>query len=185
MAKTKTAKPTSAKSAKPKAAAANKSAVKKPAADKPAAKVPSPKPEEEKAVKVRKPRKVKAAGSSYEIMLKKQAELDAYKKQAKIEIKKQYDEKLKEGEELKAHYQKLFGESIGSAPKAQKGGAQKAGKPSRGFTLEQIESFLSQKDAGGKIKIEGKNATGVARIKAAYDKSSEKDAESILEIINK
>jgi hypothetical protein len=184
MAKTKTAKPTAAKSAKPKTAAANKPAVKKPDVKKPVAKIPAPKPEEEKVIKTRKPRKVKVAGSSYEIMLKKQAELDAYKKQAKIELKKQYDEKLKEGDELKAHYQKLFGESIGSAPKAQKGGAKKAGKPSRGFTLEQIESFLSQKDAGGKIKIEGKNATGVARIKAAYDKSSDKDAESILEIIN-
>lgn len=174
-----------AKTTKAKKALAKKPAVKKPMAKATVAKALAAKPIDEKVVKVRKPRKTKAAGSSYEMMLQKQTELDALKKQAKIELKKQYEEKLKEGEELKAHYQKLFGESIGSAPKALKGKGKKVGKVSRGYTLDQIESFLSQKDAGGKIKIDGKNATGVARIKAAYDKSPGKDAHSILEFINK
>jgi hypothetical protein len=185
--KASAAKPKNAVAKKPaaKKTVAKKASAKKSVAKKPVAKVPAANPAEEQVVKVRKPRKVKGTGSSYEIMLKKQSELDAYKKQAKIELKKQYDEKLKGAEELKAHYQKLFGESIGSAPKAGKAGAKKAGKVSRGYTLEQIESFLSQVDAGGKIKIKGKNAAGVARIKAAYDKAPNKDAKSILDIINK
>lgn len=174
-----------AKTTKSKKVVAKKPATKKPVAKATVVKAPAAKPIENKIVKVRKPRKVKIASSSYELMLKKQAELDAYKKQAKIELKKQYEEKLKEAEELKAHYQKLFSENIGSAPKAGKAGANKVGKVSRGYTLDQIESFLSQKDSGGKIKIEGKNATGVARIKAAFEKSSSKDAKSILEFINK
>jgi len=174
-----------AKTTKAKKPVAKKPVVKKPVAKATAAKAPAAKPIEEKVVKARKARKVKIASSSYEMMLKKQAELDAYKKQAKIELKKQYEEKLKEGEDLKANFQELVGESIGSAPRTPKAKGKKVGKGSRGYTLNQIESFLSQKDSGGKIKIEGKNATGVARIKAAYDKSAGKDAKSILEIINK
>ena len=135
---------------------AKKPVAKKPAAKKPVAKVPSAKPVAEQVVKARKTRKAKVSGSSYEIMLKKQAELDAYKKQAKIELKKQYDEKLKEAHELKAHYQKLFAENIDSAPKGRSVGAGKVGRSSRGYTLDQVQSFLDQKNAGGKIKINGK-----------------------------
>jgi hypothetical protein len=187
MAEKKEVKPSAlkAKGSKPKKVIAKKPAIKKPVAKKPVAKAPAAKSVEEKVIKVRKPRKAKGTGSSYEIMLRKQVELDAYKRQAKIELKKQYDEKLKEGEELKAHYQKLFGENIGSAPKAGKAGAQKLGKNSRGYTLDMVQSFLDQKDAGGTIKIEGKNATTVKRMQEAYNKAAVKDAESILEILKK
>jgi hypothetical protein len=168
-----------------------KTVAKKPIAKKPVARKAAPKAKAEKpipvspATKVRKPRKAKVASSSYETMLKKQAELDAYKKQAKIELKKQYDEKLKEAHELKAHYHKLFAENIDSAPKGRSVATKKAGRNSRGYALDQVQSFLDQKDAGGKIKIEGKNATTVKRMQDAYNEAKSKDAESILAILNK
>ena len=158
----------------------SKKPVKKPAAPK---KAPAVKPVVAEA-KVRKPRKPKSdLGSSFEIMLKKQAELDAYKKQAKIDLKKQYDDKLKEAEALKAQYEKLFGEKLDAPAKVQKVRAKRA--PAKGFTLSQVESYLEQLAAGGKIKIAGKNAKTVAKMKDAYDKATTKDAKSILELLNK
>jgi hypothetical protein len=140
-------------------------------------------------VKVRKIRKAQDALSSYENLLKKQDELEAAKKLAKNELRKEFDSFLKKADSVKNKYKKLFGETIESTPRrARKGGARKTtrkGKAKKGYTLEQIESFLSQKDSGGKIKIEGKNVAGIARIKAAYEKSSSKDAKSIFDFLNK
>jgi hypothetical protein len=182
-AKDKTTKP-KAVTAKQPAPKAKAKVAKKPVpkAVKKIAAVPAPKP-----IKVRKTRKAKNAISSYENLLKKESELEAAKKLAKNELRKEYDDFLNHADSIKDKYKKLFGESIESAPrKARKvGGRKSTGKPSRGYTLDQIESYINQKDSGGKIKIEGKNATGVARIKAAYDKSPNKDAKSILEFINK
>lgn len=158
----------------------SKKPVKKPAAPK---KAPVVKPVVAEA-KVRKPRKAKSdLGSSFEIMLKKQAELDAYKKQAKIDLKKKYDDKVKEAESLKAQYEKLFGEKLDAPAKVQKVKAKRA--PAKGFTLSQVESYLEQLAAGGKIKIAGKNAKTVAKMKDAYDKAATKDAKSILELLTK
>jgi hypothetical protein len=51
--------------------------------------------------------------------------------------------------------------------------------------LDQVQSFIDQFNEGGKISIPGKNAITIARIKDAYNKSSAKDAESILEVLSK
>ena len=55
---------------------------------------------------------------------------------------------------------------------------------SRGYTHEQVKLFIEQTEKGEKIKIPGKNATGIARIKTAYEKAKFKDAESVLELLN-
>jgi hypothetical protein len=140
---------------------------------------------EPKPVKVRKTRKSKDSLSSYANLLKKQKELVEAKKLAQTELRQKFDEYMKESDKVKEQYKKLFGETIESAPKGRKVAAKKATGRARGFSLDQIESFLNQVDNGGKIKIEGKNATGIARIKAAYEKSPDKGAESILAFLNK
>jgi hypothetical protein len=177
MAVKKVAKANPAKAKSPK----SKSTAKKPAAKAEKAQAPV----ETKPVKVRKARKAKDALSSYANLLKKEKELADAKKLAQSELRQQYEGFLKDAEKVKEQYKKLFGESIDSAPKGRKIGAKKTGSKPRGFSLDQIESFLNQVDNGGKIKIEGKNATGIARIKAAYEKSPNKDAESILAFLNK
>jgi hypothetical protein len=151
-----------------------------------AAKKVAPAPEA-KTFKVTRARKAKSALSSYANLLKKENELEAARKLAKNELRKEYDGFLKKADSVKGKYKELFHEPIESAPGKNRkvGGRKSTGKAKRGYSLEQIKSFLSQKDNGGKIKIEGKNATGLARIKAAYDESPSKDAKSILDFINK
>jgi hypothetical protein len=144
---------------------------------------------EEPTVKVRKPRKAKVG--SFAELVKKQAEIEAIKKRAKTELKELYEDKLKEADAIKRQYSELFREQIESAPANKRGrkAAAKAsgGKPqvrSRGFTVEQVESFIQQKESGlnvAKIKVAGKNITGVKRIDAAYEKADEKDAESVFQ----
>jgi len=119
------------------------------------------------------------------LLLKKEKELEEAKKFAQAELRQEYDGHLKEADKVKEQYKKLFGESIDSVPKVRKTTARKATGRVRGFSLEQIKSFLRQVDTGSKIKIDGKNATSIARIKAAYDKSPDKGAESILALLNK
>jgi hypothetical protein len=173
---------------KPVAKAKPKAATKKPiskAKPKAVKKVtPETKAKTPKATRARKP---KSALSSYANLLKKENELEAIRKLAKNELRKEYDGFLKKADAVKEQYKELFHEAIESAPRKIRrvGGRKSTGKAKRGYTLEQIESYLSQKDSGRKIKIEGKNVTGVARIKAAYEKSPSKDAKSILELINK
>lgn len=138
-------------------------------------------------IKTRKSRKNGIA--SYAELLKKQAEFESIKKKAKGELRKQYDAKIAEADEIKKRYSDLFGEPIDSAPRKEKG--KKTAAPARktrprGFSLEQIESFIEQKDSGidlGKIKIAGKNITGVKKIDAAYEKAEDKDAKAILELL--
>jgi hypothetical protein len=168
--------------AKPKAASGKTTSTAKPKAGKKVSPVPAV-----RTVKVTRARKPKSALSSYANLLKKESKLEAARKYAKNELRKEYDDSLKKADSVKGKYKELFHESIESAPrKARKaGGGKSTGKAKRGYTLDQIDSFLSQVDAGGKIKIDGKNATGVARIKAAYDKSPSKDAKSILVFLTK
>jgi hypothetical protein len=123
-------------------------------------------------------RKPKGAFADF---LKKQAELEKAKKDAKAGLRKQYDDLLEESDKIKANYKKLFNESIESAPKLRGAGVKKT--PSRGYTLEQVKLFIEQADNGEKVKIPGKNATGIARIKAAYAKAKSKDAESIFALL--
>jgi len=54
---------------------------------------------------------------------------------------------------------------------------------SKGYTIEQVKLFIEQTEKGEKIKIPGKNATGIAKIKAAYEKAKDKDAESVHELL--
>jgi hypothetical protein len=116
-------------------------------------------------------------------LLKKQAELEKAKNGAKVDLKKQYESLLKESEQIKAHYKELFNESIESEPKVRGAGTKRAS--SRGYTLEQVKLFIEQAENGGTIKIPGKNATGIKKIKAAYMKAKNKDAESVLALLNK
>ena len=120
---------------------------------------------------------------SFADLLKKQVELEKAKNGAKVDLKRQYENLLKESEQIRAHYKKLFNESIESAPKVRGAGAKKA--PSRGYTLEQVKLFIEQTENGGTIKIPGKNSTGIKRINAAYVKAKNKDAESVLALLNK
>jgi hypothetical protein len=141
-------------------------------------------PVEVKVKKVRGPNK-KAKGSlaAYENLLKHESELEKARKAAKAELKSEFDGFLRQADEIKAKYQKIFNESISSAPKgkAKATGAKKSSKG--GYTLDQVQAYIDQSASGGKIKIPGKNATGIARIKAAYDKAKDKDAESVLELL--
>lgn len=141
-------------------------------------KLPVPKIEEAK-----KPRKARKAKSSFTEMLKKQSELDVIKKAAKAELKKDYDAKIKEADDINTQYKKLFDEDIKSAPS--KGGNKKGSAKNKKLTLDQVQSFIDQFNEGGKISIPGKNAITIARIKEAYNKSSAKDAESVLEVLSK
>jgi hypothetical protein len=79
----------------------------------------------------------------------------------------------------------LFNENIDSAPKGRHVGVKKASSKLRGYTNDQIQSFLDKKDAGSKIKIEGKNETSIKRIQKAFDQSRDKDAKSVLAELNK
>jgi hypothetical protein len=185
MAESKLNKPaaTKAKVAKPKTAK-TKVAAKKPA-PKAKAKVEVKKPEA-KVVKQRRPRKVKDALSNYATLLKKQAEIEAIKRQAKAELKKHYDSKIREADAIRAQYKELFGEAMDSTPRiARKGKVRKGAVKARGYTLSQVQSYLDQRDSGKAIKVEGKNATGIKRIKEAYEKADPKDAKTILAILSK
>lgn len=135
------------------------------------------------AVKVRRIRgpNKKAKGSFAELQ-KIQAQYEEAKKGAKADLKKQYDRLIKEAEAIRVQYKGLFSESIESIPRARQAGSKKktAGK---GFTLDQIQSFIDQTSEGKTVKIPGKNAISIAKIKAAYDKSKNKDAESVHEML--
>jgi hypothetical protein len=169
------------------------STVRKGFADKPkASPVKAPKaikPEVKAVAKavVRKARSPQKAKGSFADLIKKQAELEEVKKEAKAELKKQYDSLLKEAESIKGQYKGLFDESIESAPKPRGGRARKAGGRVPGvvpFTLEEVKSFVGQKEAGmDKIKIQHRRPKSVARMEDAYRRSE--DAEEILRILNK
>jgi hypothetical protein len=186
--KAKVAKPNVVK-AKPVAKAKAKAKVARPAPKaeekKPEVKAPIA---EKPAKKTRSySRKPKGSLVAYENLLKHEAELEKARKAAKTELKGEYEKFLKEADEVKTKYQKLFNESISSAPKdkanvkAKPTGAKKNGWKS--FSLDQVQSFIDQTSEGTKVKIPGKNAIGVKKIQEAYDKATNKDAESVLELL--
>jgi len=132
-----------------------------------------------KVRKVRGPNK-KAKGSFAELQ-KIQAQFEEAKKGAKADLKKQYDRLIKEADAIKVQYKELFNEGIESAQRAKGTGTKKtAGK---GFTLDQIQTFIDLTEEGKPVKIPGKNAISIAKIKAAYEKSKDKDAESLHELL--
>jgi hypothetical protein len=138
-------------------------------------------PIEVKVKKARGPNK-KAKGSlaAYEHLLKQESELEKARKAAKAELKSEHDGFLKQAEEIKVKYQKLFNENIGSAPKGKVTGAKKT---KTGYTIDQVQAYIDQSAEGKEIKIPGKNVTGVKRIKEAFEKAKNKDAESVLELL--
>lgn len=188
----KAAKSPKAKAAKPKVVKAKPAAKTKPkaklvkASPKSGPKVIEAKaPLVEKAVKKARSytRKPKGSLGAYENLLKHEAELERARKAAKAELKGEYDKFLKEADEVKSKYQKLFNESISSAPKAKAQPARAKNNGRRSFSLDQIQSFIDQTAEGAKVKIPGKNAIGIKKIKEAFDKSTNKDAESVLELL--
>jgi hypothetical protein len=130
----------------------------------------------------------KAVGA-FADLLKKQAELEEIKKGAKAELKKEYDRLIGESGKIKAQYKGLFNESIESAPKAKRAGANKASRKPRKaagvkpYTIAEVKGFVEQKKKGGIIKISGRRPKSIARMEDAYRQSE--DAGKILEILNK
>jgi len=157
-----------------------KAKIVKPAA-KPAAKAP-----EVKAPVARKTRAyTRRAKGSFAELLKKQGELEAIKKGAKADLKKQYDSLVKEADSIKAQYKGLFNESIESAPKVRDARAKKAtGKVVglRPFSLSEIKEFVKQKKQGRAVKISGRRPKSIARMEDAYRHSE--DAKDILKMLN-
>jgi hypothetical protein len=135
-----------------------------------------------KVKKARGPNK-KAKGSFAEL-IKIQNQYEEAKRGAKSELRKEYDNLIKDSEKIKAQYKELFGEVIEGAPKAKgkTAAANRSGK--KAFTLDQVQSYIDQTAQGKKVKIPGKNAVGVEKIKTAYDRAKEKDAESVLALLN-
>jgi hypothetical protein len=138
----------------------------------------------------------KASVPAFEDFRKMQGELEATKKKAMADMRKSIDAALGEADGLKKQYAELFGEKFDSSPKA---GSPKVAKAktkakaktakvasSRAISKEQVEAFLEQKSQGidvKSIKVKGKNAIGVEKINAAYDKAETKDAQSILALL--
>jgi hypothetical protein len=182
------AKPKTAKSIKvkptPKPAAKKTKPVSAPVAE--------PSPKAEKPAKVYKPRKAASGLSSYADLLKKQSELETIKKQAKAELRKAYEDKVKEADGIKKQYSSLFDESIDSLPKIKKArqvgvkrGAAKKGAAAP-YTAAEIDSFIEQKEQGidaQKIKLSGRRIKSIRKIDEAYERSDAKDADSLLELL--
>jgi hypothetical protein len=188
------AKPSAARAKAPKSIKAKPAS--KPAAKK-AKPLPGPTeaPKAEKPVKAYKPRQAKGGLSSFADLLKKQSELETIKKQAKAELRKAYEDKVKEADGIKKQYSELFSESLETLPKARKARraspkVPKAKPAKRGaiapYTAAEISAFIEQKDEGidvKKIKIAGRRVKSVQKIDQAYDKADTKDAESILDLL--
>jgi hypothetical protein len=187
--------------ATPKAAKANKAKPARKSAAKKAKPLPAPveapPPKAEKSAKAYQPRKAASGLASYADLLKKQAELETIKKQAKAELRKAYEDKVKEAEDIKKQYAELFAESIGAQPKAAKARpagakprAAKRGAAKRGaiapYTAVEIGSFIEQKEEGvdlPKIKIAGRRIKSIKKIDEAYEKSEAKDVDSVLKLL--
>ena len=115
-------------------------------------------------------------------LLKTRAEFEEIKKNATDDLRKKYYIHISESEKNRTQYQALFSEVlIASVTGKAASSAKKTSR--RGYTLEQVKMFLEQTKKGGEVKIPGKNTAGVARIKAAYEKSRGKDAKSALSLL--
>lgn len=112
-------------------------------------------PVKAKVRKARGPNK-KSKGSlvAYENLLKHEAELEKARKAAKLELKSEFDGFLKQADEIKVKYQKLFNENIGSAPKgkAKSTGAKKNGWKT--FTLDQVQTLLTKPIMGKRSRFQ-------------------------------
>jgi hypothetical protein len=149
-------------------------------------------PEQPVTVKrARRSQRVKAL-KGFDELFKKQAELEAATKNAKSELRKEYDKTLQHAESLKDQYKSLFHEAIDTAsPKATKvtrGGGKRVRTTGAvaPITEAEVESFIEQKEQGlsvDKIKISGRRIKSVKRIDDAYNKADTKDAKSIREML--
>lgn len=196
-AKSAVAKPKAGK-AKPKPVAAKPKAATSKIEAKPAVIVKKPSPisqtkapdSEPKVRKPRSPNKPKISGS-YERFIELQSQLDKSKEKARKELRAEYEAAFKVAENKKAQYEKIFGESLDHAPKAQVNDkapapkkVAKAKKPAGvvPFTQKEIESFIALKSEGLPVKISGRRSQSVEKLEAAYKKTQ--DPEGMLEILN-
>jgi hypothetical protein len=127
----------------------------------------------------KKPRKAK---SPYADILKKQAELDATRKAAKSDLNKKYDDKITEAVAIQVEHNKLVNKSLDSSVGNNASAKKAIRKGNIGFTLDLVKTFIDQTIEVQPVKIHGKNTVGIKKIKAAYDKSKIKEAESVLEL---
>ena len=137
---------------------------------------------EGKARKTRGPNKTKG---TFADLLKIQTRFEIAKKDAKADLKKQYESLIEEAEKIKSQYVELFSESIESAPKAKTTGVKKAKAKAAGaksFTLKEIGDFIEQKKAGLPIKLAGRRAKSIEKMELAYKKTEE--PEEILKALN-
>jgi hypothetical protein len=136
----------------------------------------------EVAGKARKPRAYSRKGKgSFAELLKKQAELEEIKKGAKADLRKQYEDLIKESEKINDQYRELFNEAIGPAPKARtlkikKTPAQKI------ITKKEVEDFIDQKASGITSKNKGRKPKSLARMEVAFKETQ--DADGMLKILN-
>jgi hypothetical protein len=151
---------------------------------KPATKKPIVKKEPTIKSEPKKTRKPRLVDPSFADLIKKEADFEKAKKKAKIDLQKKYNQKLSETVDIAMKYKELFGETLDTSIKAKgKSSSTKKGTRKSGFTLDQVQTFIDQTSEGKPVKIPGKNAIGVKKIKEAYDKAKDKDAESVLELL--
>jgi hypothetical protein len=147
-------------------------------------KVPKVRVARGKAKQARGP-KARARGGFAEL-IRIQSQYEEAKKGAKADLKREYEDLIKEADRIKAQYKGLFDESIESAPKAKAARAPKAPGKVQGlkpFTMKEVENFIDQKKTGAAIKIKGRRAKSIARMQEAYGESE--DADDILKLLNK
>jgi hypothetical protein len=125
--------------AKPKAKATSKSAAKPVVFKAPEVKAPVAK---KTRAYTRKPK------GSFADLIKKQAELEEIKKGAKADLRKQYENHLKEADKVKAQYQELFHELLLASVKGKSVVPRKSAKG--GYTLDQVQAYIDQSSNGGK-----------------------------------
>jgi histone H1/5 len=135
---------------------------------------------------------LKAKVSSFAELVKKQSELETIRKQAKAELRRIFEAKLKEAEAIKAQYKSLFAESLDFEPKGRK--PRRAGAKAKRanlrvaapISLPEVLSFIEQKQKGKDvkaIKIKGRKPKSVLRIGEAYAKAQVKDAKTVLGLL--
>jgi len=121
-----------------------------------------------------------------EEVMELKAKLEKMEAEAKEEQKNLYLKKLAETEAIATKYKELFGEELtfrGKPKKAKAGAQEKTWKPQQPISLDEINSFLTQKKEGKKITLKGRRDASIKKIEEAYEVSDTKDAESILALL--
>jgi hypothetical protein len=140
----------------------------------------------EAAANARKPRAYSRKGKgSFAELLKKQAELEEIKKGAKADLRKQYEDLIKESEKINDQYRELFNEAIGPAPQARTVKIKKTPRKAPAkkiITKQEVEDFIDQKASGITSKNKGRKPKSLARMEVAFKETQ--DADEMLKILN-